>query len=331
VIAMTGENDHSAAVLHQSLRTLCVRACVVQVDGRPVPNIPIAGLTNDSRKVKSGSCFVAVKGQVVDGHDFLQQAIASGASAFVVDASCNIESTDSTAVVRVRDTREAVARLAAAYYGVHRGGPNELRLVGVTGTNGKSTIAWLVREILKSAGHKCALLGTIEYDLGGAPKPSNLTTPDPIQLCEMLASAYHAGARFGALEVSSHALEQRRCDGLTFEAAAFTNLSGDHLDYHESMDDYFAAKVRLFSLCDERSTAIINMDDEHGRRLISMIEAGRVSMEGATGSLLPVPARADKPSMALQRDPYARINAYCLSYGVDAEDAQAREIGRAHV
>lgn len=273
---MTVHNQPRHPVRSQSLESLCAHAGVRQIDGRPVPDIEVTGLTNDSRTVERGSCFVAVKGQVVDGHTFLRQAVDAGASAVVIDAAYPFEPGGSTAVIRVGDTREAVARLAAAYYGVNRGGSHELRLVGITGTNGKSTVAWLVREILRRAGQRCALLGTIEYDLDGTPQPSALTTPDSVRLCAMLGAAYESGVRVAALEVSSHALEQRRCDGLTFDVAVFTNLSGDHLDYHTTMEAYLAAKARLFALCDDRSTALVNVDDASGRKLLPMIRTRRV-------------------------------------------------------
>jgi UDP-N-acetylmuramoyl-L-alanyl-D-glutamate--2,6-diaminopimelate ligase len=256
---------------HQSLAALCTRAGVRPVGGRPVSEVSITRLAVDSRRAIPGSCFVAVRGTEVDGHWFVDAAIRNGAVAVVVNTDAEVSLPDSVSIVRVGDTRDALARLAAAYYEVDRGGANELRLVGITGTNGKSTVAWLLRSILRAAGEQPALFGTIEYDLAGTCEKSDLTTPPPLELCQRLAAARQRGARFGVLEVSSHALDQRRCDGLTFEVALFTNLSGDHLNYHGTMDAYFAAKQRLFDLCDGGSTAVLNTDDEFGSRLIDLV------------------------------------------------------------
>jgi len=270
-------NDQALATYPRSFKTLFAQAGVRQVGGRPIPDMPIAGLADDSRAVRERGCFVAVKGGRANGHAFVEQAVRAGAVVVVVEAGEQASVSEPAVVVKVRDTREALARLAAVYYGVQRGGPNELRLIGITGTNGKSTVAWLIRAILQAAGESCALMGTIEYDIAGQREPSRLTTPGPLALCEKLATARRAGTRFGVLEVSSHALDQRRCDGLTFDAAVFTNLSGDHLDYHETMDAYFEAKRRLFDLCDKRSTAFVNVDDAYGRRLIDSLEGPSVS------------------------------------------------------
>jgi len=162
----------------------------------------------------------------------------------------------------------ALARLAAVYFGLDGRRSATLPLIGITGTNGKTTVAWLIRSVLRAAGRRPALLGTIEYDLVRRKAPAPLTTPDPLTLCRCLAEARDAGAEAAVLEVSSHALDQRRCDGLRFAVGVFTNLSGDHLDYHGDMEAYYRAKRRLFDLLDDGGTAIVNRDDPAGERLV---------------------------------------------------------------
>jgi UDP-N-acetylmuramoyl-L-alanyl-D-glutamate--2,6-diaminopimelate ligase len=148
-----------------------------------------------------------------------------------------------------------------------------MRLIGITGTNGKTTVAWLLRRILQTAGHRAALLGTVEYDLVGRRQAARLTTPASLELCRDLAAAREAGATYGVLEVSSHALDQRRTDGLRFTAAVFTNLSGDHLDYHGTPEAYLAAKRRLFEGLDGDAFAVVNRDDPASRSIVAASDA----------------------------------------------------------
>jgi len=235
----------------------------------------ITAITDDSRRVSPGSCFVAVRGAGLDGHDFIDAAVRAGAAAIIVERE--VPSRGGATIVRVPDTRETLARLAATYFGVgstnghrpqgpaaHRRG---LELIGVTGTNGKTTVTWLLRSIFEAAGQRTALFGTIEYDLIDRRVAAPLTTPSAIELCGHLAEAKHAGATTAVMEVSSHALDQRRTDGLAFAAGVFTNLTGDHLDYHGDMDAYFAAKRRLFEGLSQEAVAVINYDDGRARHL----------------------------------------------------------------
>jgi len=225
----------------------------------------IRSLTDDSRQTGPGCCFVAVKGGSVDGHRFVDAAVRGGAAALVVERDAPVPA--GVRVVPVGDTRTALAKLAAAYHGLRGDGVRSLHLIGVTGTNGKTTVAWLLRSILRAAGHPTALLGTVQYDLVGERVSSPLTTPGALELCRHLAAARGHGATHAVMEVSSHALEQRRVDGLSFEAAVFTNLSGDHLDYHGTMDAYFAAKRRLFEMLAPEAAAVVNLDDPRGDEL----------------------------------------------------------------
>jgi UDP-N-acetylmuramoyl-L-alanyl-D-glutamate--2,6-diaminopimelate ligase len=259
---------------HWTLAELFARAGVRPAGERPLPSVTITSLTDDSRRVQRGGCYVAVRGSGVNGHDFIEAAFAAGAR--VVVAERGGPNPEGTVRVLVKDSRETLARLAAAYYGL-RGGAGCPRLIGVTGTNGKTTVAWLVRAILTAAGYPTALFGTIEYDLVAQQLRAPLTTPGSMDLCRYLAAARDAGAEFAVAEVSSHALDQRRCDGLPFTAGVFMNLSGDHLDYHETTEQYGAAKRRLFDLLDADGTAVVNRDDPMGRSLIEELNAPVVS------------------------------------------------------
>jgi UDP-N-acetylmuramoyl-L-alanyl-D-glutamate--2,6-diaminopimelate ligase len=219
----------------------------------------IQEVTDDSRNVRPGSCFVAVRGAGSDGHEFLEAAAKAGALAMVVER--DPPAPWNARCIRVADTRIVLAKLAAAFYGLDRQGRPIHPLVGVTGTNGKTTVAWLIRSIYHAAGRSAVMLGTVEYDLAGQRRPAGLTTPGAVELCRLLAEARDAGATHAVMEVSSHALDQGRCAGLAFDAAVFTNLTGDHLDYHRSMESYAAAKRRLFESLSADGVAVVNTED----------------------------------------------------------------------
>lgn len=216
---------------------------------------------------------MAVRGLNGDGHDFLDDAIRRGAAAVIVEHDLPVE--PPIARVLVSDTRLALARLAATFFEINAPDRPRLRLVGVTGTNGKSTTTWFLRSILQARGAKTALLGTIEYDLTDRRLNAPLTTPGPIELCRHLAGSTAAGARYGVLEVSSHALDQRRTDGLDFDATVFTNLSGDHLDYHKTHEAYLESKCRLFANQRTNAWAVVNLDDPAARTVMDAAR-GRV-------------------------------------------------------
>ena len=216
----------------------------------------VTEIVADSRRCRAGSCFVAVRGTAEDGHVYIPAAVAAGAAAVVCEAAGAIP--QGTAWAEVADTREAAGRLAQAV----RGFPaRKLTCVGITGTNGKSTVAHLIRAILVAAGHRPALLGTIRYETRQRSVPAGTTTPDPIMLAELTEETVAAGGTHLVMEASSHALDQRRTAGLEFHVAVFTNLSGDHLDYHGTMQRYLAAKRRLFEELSPDAAAVINRDD----------------------------------------------------------------------
>lgn len=210
----------------------------------------------DSRLVQKGDIFVAVKGTVYDGHDFIGQAIDKGAE-FVVrqDAQKGMRGGAGHETIVVGDCAEAAALLAQASSG-HPA--SRLINLGVTGTNGKTTVAYLVRSVIRRAGKQCGLIGTVVYDTGRTCRPADLTTPDCLQIADAQRQMVEAGARYMVIEASSHALSQNRLAGIDFKAAAFTNLAGDHLDYHLTKDDYLGAKARLFRDLSPDATAVLN-------------------------------------------------------------------------
>ncbi len=217
-----------------------------------------SGVFDDSRRVQPGGVFVAVRGAAADGRAFVADALARGAAAIVGE---ELERQESVLTVQVADARAALAQLALRWYGLAADGCGGLQLVGVTGTNGKSTTAFMVRAIAAAAGRKCGLLGTVHYDLCGRSVSAGMTTPGPLELAACLRECADNGADAAVLEVSSHALDQKRTDGLRFVAAAFTNLTGDHLDYHKTMEAYGAAKARLFAGLSPEALAVVNRDD----------------------------------------------------------------------
>ena len=226
-------------------------------------NPEISGLEYDSRRIKPGYAFVALRGESVDGNRFIPQAIASGAAAIITDSDARPEA---MAWARVRDARRALALLSANYYG-HPA--RQLRITGITGTNGKTTTCFLVESILGAAGRKTALVGTIEYHIPGKTLPAPHTTPEALELNRLFRQALDRGATDVVMEVSSHALAQLRTFSVPFDVAVFTNLTRDHLDYHRTLEEYFAAKQILFTGCGAPAprVAVLNIDDPYGREL----------------------------------------------------------------
>jgi len=217
----------------------------------------VTAITDDSRRAAAGACFVAVRGALRDGHDFLPQVASAGAAMAIVAA----DATTALPALAVRDTRAAAAAAAAAFYGEPA---QALQLVGVTGTNGKTTTVNLLRHLLDAPEAPAASIGTLGVLLGdGTPFPggSGLTTPGPIELQRLLRALVDAGVRRVAMEVSSHALDQQRVGGLSFAAGVFTNLTRDHLDYHGTMEAYFAAKAKLVDLIAADGAIVSNADD----------------------------------------------------------------------
>ena len=226
-------------------------------------------LTDDSRQVTQGSCYIAVKGSSFDGHSAIPQAIADGAIAIVAEEPCPKQYENKGVYwVQVENTRIARGMLMSAWYNFPG---RQLIMLGVTGTNGKTTISYLLHHILKNTWQRAGLVGTILYDDGARRTTSHNTTPGSAELQRMLADMVKNGCRAAAMEVSSHALDQHRTVGTDFRVGIFTNLTQDHLDYHGDMESYYQAKKKLFMSMaesgDHKAVAVINADDPYGRRL----------------------------------------------------------------
>jgi UDP-N-acetylmuramoyl-L-alanyl-D-glutamate--2,6-diaminopimelate ligase len=222
-------------------------------------DVEIAGLAHDTRRVARGSLFFCVRGRVADGHDLAAEAVARGAVALVAERSVDV----AVPQLLVEDVRAAMAVAADAFFGEPT---RELQVAGVTGTNGKTTTAFLLRSILERAGRRPGLVGTVEWVVGGERRPAPHTTPEAIELQRLFREMLDAGDRSVALEASSHGSAYRRLDRVRFDALVFTNLSQDHLDLHETMEEYFLAKRRLFA-GPQPPPAAVNVGDPYGRRL----------------------------------------------------------------
>jgi UDP-N-acetylmuramoyl-L-alanyl-D-glutamate--2,6-diaminopimelate ligase len=252
------------------LRELIQGADVVGTRGEV--DVEIASLEYDSRDVGEGALFFCVPGEKVDGHEFAAAAVETGAVALVVERELEL----SVAQIVVPDVRTAMAPFAARFWGEPT---DELRVVGITGTNGKTTTAFLVREILESVGIGCGLLGTVKQVVGGVEEEVERTTPEAIELQATFRRMLDAGDRACAMEVSSHALALHRCDAIRFEVALFTNLTQDHLDFHGDMEDYFQSKRALFAA--GPGISVVNVDDSYGRRLADEFDCLTFSVDGS--------------------------------------------------
>jgi UDP-N-acetylmuramoyl-L-alanyl-D-glutamate--2,6-diaminopimelate ligase len=251
------------------LKTLLNAISVYQIIGPP--NRSVENIAYDSRRVQRNGLFVALRGEKFDGHDFIEQAIEKGASVIVAERD---QKYPRATCVAVENTRTALADLGAAFYGYPA---RKLRLAGVTGTNGKTTTTFLVQHICEKAGMRCGLIGTVRYQLGERVLPAARTTPESLDLQELLAQIANAGCRAATMEVSSHALAQDRTRGLELDVAVFTNLTQDHLDFHGTMKNYFESKLKLFiQLASQQKkrkpVAVVNIDDRYGEQLLGKID-----------------------------------------------------------
>ena len=273
-----------------------------RVSGAPAADVTIRGITYDSRAVAPGDLFVALRGELHDGHDYLEQALRLGAAALVVDDDADVPASDA-AVVRVRDTRRALAPLARAFFGDPA---SELDLIGVTGTNGKTSTTYLVEAMLREAGRRVGLVGTVEIRYPGARIAAVNTTPESLDLQRTLRAMRTHQVDAVAMEVSSHGLELGRVAGCRFAVAAILNLSPEHLDFHGDMDAYCDAKLRLFrEHLREGAIAVVNLDEpradaflaaarDAGARILTTRASGeadvslldaRVTLEGTSARL----------------------------------------------
>ncbi len=237
----------------------------VDLKRRAGPNPAVTGVEYDSRRVREGSLFVAFRGGTTDGNRYIPQAVAQGACAIVTDSAAGFAAATAypdIAAIEIAHGRRALAAIAANFFAHPEA---QLKLSGVTGTNGKTTTAFLLEAMLRHCGRKTVLAGTIEYHAAGRIFPAPHTTPESRDLLELFREGVDGGATEAVMEVSSHALHQERISGLHFDVAIFTNLTRDHLDYHGSMENYFAAKRKLFE--NAPRVAILNQDDAYGASL----------------------------------------------------------------
>ncbi|PZR73228.1 MAG: UDP-N-acetylmuramoyl-L-alanyl-D-glutamate--2,6-diaminopimelate ligase [Chthoniobacterales bacterium] len=251
------------------LKTLVAAISPGQIIG-PLDRV-VEGIAYDSRRVQRNGLFVALRGKKSDGHQFIEQAVEKGASVVVTEEG--IAHAHATCVV-VENTRPALADLSAAFYEYPA---RRLKLAAVTGTNGKTTTTFLLKHICEKAGVRCGLLGTVRYEIADRVLPAVRTTPESLDVQELLAQMVDAGCKAAAMEVSSHALAQDRTRGLEWDVAVFTNLTQDHLDFHGTMENYFEAKSKLFTgLAEQRAktnaAAVINIDDRYGEQLVDRLD-----------------------------------------------------------
>lgn len=236
---------------------------------KPDP-VAIRSIEIDSRQVREGSLFIAVKGHSADGHDYVDSAIEKGAAAILLETIPETSSKRDIPMIRVDDSRKITGLIAAAFYD-HPS--SRLTLIGVTGTNGKTSVATMMHQLLSLEGNQVGLISTIENKIGERVLSSSLTTPDPISLQRLLSEMVKDGCSSAVMEVSSHALDQHRTAGCDFKLAIFTNITHDHLDYHGTFDAYLGAKKSFFDDLGPESAALVNLDDRNGKVLVQNTRA----------------------------------------------------------
>ena len=229
-------------------------------------NRDISSITHDSRKVKKGTLFIAISGEESDGHDFIFSAIKSGATAIV--ANGRAPSTDEVPIIQVKNPRKVMSKIAANFY---QNPSNELDIVGITGTNGKTTTTQIIDYILKYNNLSSSSLGTLGFISSSGIVSTGFTTPESIELQQILKTIKDGGCNYVPMEISSHALEMSRVDDVNVKYAIFTNLGTDHLDFHQNIENYFNAKLKLFKNLNKNGTAIINNDDIYSKKIIKNI------------------------------------------------------------
>src|ERR1700753_1308289 len=236
-------------------------------------DMEISAIVFDSRQVVPGALFVAVRGTQVDGHDYIEQAVANGAVAVICE-DLPARVTGEVDFLMVADSSVALGIVSANFYD---NPSHQLKLVGVTGTNGKTTIATLLYTLFRDLGYKCGLLSTVENQINGNIIPSTHTTPDPVELNKLLSEMVAAGCDYCFMEVSSHAVAQHRIAGLTFSGGIFTNITHDHLDYHKTFDNYLKAKKAFFDGLPKGAFALTNIDDKNGNVMLQNTKAKKKS------------------------------------------------------
>ena len=253
------------------LNDLLKRIPVLEIHGDD--SREVSELVFDSRKITENSLYIAMRGTVVDGHSFIASSVEKGATAIVCEEFPENLSENAT-YIKVKDSSKTLGHLASNFYG----NPSEkLKLIGVTGTNGKTSVSTLLFDIFKNLGYDSALLSTVEIRIGEKIIPATHTTPDVITINKILAQAVEEGCEFAFMEVSSHGIAQNRIEGLHFKIAGFTNLTHDHLDYHKTFDEYLKTKKRFFDQLEDSAVAITNVDDKNGNVMLQNTKATKRS------------------------------------------------------
>lgn len=254
------------------IRTLEVTSIIGPQD------VEITDITADSRAVTNSSLFIALDGATVDGHDYIDKAVAAGAVAVIVSKPVQVN--DDVCVITVKDTRAAMMVVVPSFFDYPA---NKMRMIGVTGTNGKTTTTHMIRHILKNQGHKVGVIGTVHIMIGDTSYPIHNTTPDVVDLQHILHQMVEEGVTYCVMEVSSHALALGRVAGVEFDTAVFTNLTQDHLDFHKTFENYLAAKCKLFEQVSSSNQhksnkgAVINIDDAYGERVVQKTKAPTIT------------------------------------------------------
>lgn len=299
--------------------------------GGSMADIEIVSVEYDSRNVREGSLFIAVEGFVADGHDFISQAVEAGAAAVGVNEKRMNEfsslAENKVVLFGVKETRSALSALSAAFF---RHPSREMLVLGVTGTNGKTSITYMLESILEVAGMTTGVVGTVNYRWGGSELPAPNTTPESKDLHQLLFSMKEDGVTAAIMEISSHALDLSRADHIAFDGAIFTNLTQDHLDFHKDFESYFKAKVKLFDILEmspkKKKAGVVNGDDAYGRRLL----------EEKAGSHVPMIAFGTDESADYQADSSSIVNkitglAYRVVKPEPAVDVSLQLAGTFHV
>jgi UDP-N-acetylmuramoyl-L-alanyl-D-glutamate--2,6-diaminopimelate ligase len=284
------------------------------------PDMDISGIEHDSRRVSCGFAFFCFAGARQDGHLFIDDAIRNGAKLLVSER--DLAPSGKFRRVKVSDIRASLANVSARFYGDPSA---KLKTVGITGTNGKTTTAYLVRSILESAGIESAILGTIAHRIGDRVIPAVNTTPDALEIQRLMAQALHDGMTGFVMEVSSHALDMKRVQGVRYDVAVFTNLTWDHLDYHVSFENYRKAKLRILDLLKPEGIAVINIDDPSARHFIE--KAGSLGLEIVTCGLVQTGAKFS----AKLNESSIKGNRFSMTTPFDEREINLRLIGEHNI
>tara|TARA_Y100001970_G_scaffold280738_1_gene390200 strand:- start:1398 stop:2849 length:1452 start_codon:yes stop_codon:yes gene_type:complete len=232
----------------------------------------IGNITYDSRNVNSESCFVAIKGASFDGHNYIENVLDKGAKLVIIDNEKFFS--NGKPIIKVNNSRKALSDISSNFFS---NASKDINIIGVTGTNGKTTVSYIVKKILDVLGSNCSYLGTLGFMVNDEISSTGFTTPESLELHSMLRLIKNSGINYSVIEVSSHSLDQHRVESVEFDSAVFTNLTQDHLDYHKSMQNYFKAKSKLFEGLEKDAYAIINIDDNYGLKLYNSTHSNKIS------------------------------------------------------